>query len=232
MSFCPRQLETKGSAPTPHYAPKKTPYLTAEDDNLWQLDGIRTDGVEHILQLVDHRNEGFHRYFPAGTVAVCLLLPFRCCPKTHTRTHAHAPRPSVSHTSLTVRRSLYRSRPYGRFCSRWWMVKQKVQSFYHTPPSLCVRVELKIGDMSLAHAPPSFFPFLPLLQMRTDGKAISCDEAASTRCAFFELAVKRAKQIGFFLLIRLTLVGRMVTGSSDLFVFNSGGTIQKSRIVI
>lgn len=31
-------------------------YLTSQHNNLRQLNGIRTDSVEHILQFVDHRN--------------------------------------------------------------------------------------------------------------------------------------------------------------------------------
>jgi hypothetical protein len=38
----------------------KLTHLSADDDDLWQLDGIRTDRVEHVLKLVDDWDEGLH----------------------------------------------------------------------------------------------------------------------------------------------------------------------------
>ena len=35
-------------------------YLRSHDDDLRELDGIGANGVEHVLQLVDDRNEGLH----------------------------------------------------------------------------------------------------------------------------------------------------------------------------
>ena len=34
--------------------------LRPDDDDLWQLDGVRADRVEDVLKLVDHRNEALH----------------------------------------------------------------------------------------------------------------------------------------------------------------------------
>ena len=35
-------------------------YLRTYDDDLWELDGVGADGVEHVLQLVDDGNEALH----------------------------------------------------------------------------------------------------------------------------------------------------------------------------
>ena len=34
--------------------------LCSDDHDLWEQDGIRADGVEDILQLIDHRNQRLH----------------------------------------------------------------------------------------------------------------------------------------------------------------------------
>ena len=35
-------------------------YLRTHDDDLWELYGVGANSVEHVLQLVDDRNEGLH----------------------------------------------------------------------------------------------------------------------------------------------------------------------------
>ena len=40
--------------------PRTITNLRPHDDDLWELDGVGADGVEHVLQLVDDGNEALH----------------------------------------------------------------------------------------------------------------------------------------------------------------------------
>ena len=55
--LCVRRC-TKMNSKLTHETP--IAYLRTYDDDLWELDGVGADGVEHVLQLVDDRNEGLH----------------------------------------------------------------------------------------------------------------------------------------------------------------------------
>ena len=40
--------------------PRTITNLRPHDDDLWELDGVGADGIEHVLQLVDDGNEALH----------------------------------------------------------------------------------------------------------------------------------------------------------------------------
>lgn len=91
---------------------RAAPHLTPEHDDLGQLDRVRADRVEHILQLVHNRYEGFHL--------------FACLPFFPARAHSHSQSPMVPSDGGTLppasredekqKFALYRKCSFSRGC--------------------------------------------------------------------------------------------------------------------